>query len=76
MQQIQVFITAKLLYMFRASIDPIIRSTSNCNYSFWYRSYHVSGQWPTSSMALLGRNKATLEVGRCPDTWYDMHQKL
>jgi len=36
MQQMQVFITAKLLYMFRASIDPIIRSTSNCNYSFWY----------------------------------------
>ena len=30
--------TAKLLYMFRASIAPIIRSTSNCNCSFWYRS--------------------------------------
>ena len=30
--------TAKLLYMFRVSIAPIIRSTSNCNYSFWYRS--------------------------------------
>jgi len=27
MQQMQVFITAKLLYMFRVSIDPIIRST-------------------------------------------------
>jgi len=40
----QVFITAKLLYMFRVSIDPIISSTSSCNYSFWYRSYHVSGQ--------------------------------
>ena len=39
MQQMQVFITAKLLYMFRASIDPIIRSTSNCNYSFCYMSY-------------------------------------
>ena len=25
---------AKLLYMFRASIAPIIRSTSNCNCSF------------------------------------------
>ena len=30
--------TAKLLCMFRASIAPIIRSTSNCNCSFWYRS--------------------------------------
>ena len=30
--------TAKLLYMFRVSIAPIIRSTSNCNCSFWYRS--------------------------------------
>jgi len=36
MQQMQVFITAKVLYMFRAPIDPIIRSTSNCDYSFWY----------------------------------------
>jgi hypothetical protein len=32
--------TAKLLYMFRASIAPIIRSTSNCNCSFWY-SYNL-----------------------------------
>jgi len=30
--------TAKLLYMFRVSIAPIIRSTSNCDCSFWYRS--------------------------------------
>ena len=30
--------TAQLLYMFRVSIAPIIRSTSNCNSSFWYRS--------------------------------------
>ena len=30
--------TAKLLYMFLVSIAPIIRSTSNCNCSFWYRS--------------------------------------
>ena len=30
--------TAKLLYVFRVSIAPIIRSTSNCNRSFWYRS--------------------------------------
>ena len=30
--------TAKLLYMFRVSIARIIRSTSNCNCSFWYTS--------------------------------------
>ena len=30
--------TASLLYMFRASIAPIIRSTKNCNRSLWYRS--------------------------------------
>jgi len=30
--------TAKLLYMFRVSIAPIIRSISNCNCSFWHRS--------------------------------------
>ena len=51
MQQMQVFITANLLYMFRVSIAPIIRSTSNCNYIFWYRSYHVSGQRPSVSVA-------------------------
>jgi len=39
MQEMQVFITEKLLYMFRTSIDPIIRSTSNCNYILWYMSY-------------------------------------
>ena len=32
--------TASLLYMFRASIVPIIRSTKNCNRSLWYRSLH------------------------------------
>jgi len=31
-------LTAKLLYMFRVSIASIVRSTSNCNCSFWYRS--------------------------------------
>jgi len=31
--------TSKLLYMFRASIAPIIRSTQNCSCSLWYRSY-------------------------------------
>ena len=29
---------AKLLYIFRVSIGPIIKCTSNCNCSFWYRS--------------------------------------
>ena len=30
--------TAKLLYVFRVSIAPVIRRTSNCKCSFWYRS--------------------------------------
>ena len=28
------------VYMFQASIAPIIRSTTNCNCSLWYRSLH------------------------------------
>ena len=55
MQQMQVFITANLPYMFRVSIAPIIRSTSNCNRSFWYRSYHVSDQQPSASVAYVYR---------------------
>ena len=43
--------TAKLLYMFRVSMVPIIRSTSNCNCSLWYRSNHVSEQQPSASLA-------------------------
>ena len=43
--------TTKLFYMFRVSITPIIRSTSNCNCSFWYRSDHVSEQQPSASVA-------------------------
>ena len=42
--------TAKWLYMFRVSIAPIIRSTSNCNCSFWYRSLYLCNNlrpaWP------------------------------
>ena len=38
--------TAKLLYMFRVSIAPIIRSSSNCNCSFWYRSQCQSSNLP------------------------------
>ena len=32
------FISAKLFYMFRVISPPIIRSTHNCIYSFWYLS--------------------------------------
>ena len=38
--------TVKLLYMFRVSIAPIMRSTSNCNCSFWYRSQCQSNNLP------------------------------
>ena len=43
--------TAGLLYVFRASIAPIIRSTKNCNCSLWYRSYYVTVQRPSSNVA-------------------------
>ena len=50
----QIFITAKLLYMFRASIAPIIRSTSNCSCSLWYRPYYLGSKflqtWPRSQV--------------------------
>ena len=32
----QLFISGKLLYMFRVVSPPIIRSTHNCIYSIWY----------------------------------------
>ena len=32
--------TEELLYIFRMSIAHIIRSTTKCNCSFWYRSYY------------------------------------
>jgi len=38
--------TAKLLYMFRATIAPIIRSTENCSCSPWYRSYYLGSKLP------------------------------
>jgi len=31
-----LFISGKLLYMFRVVSSPIIRSTYNCIYSIWY----------------------------------------
>ena len=57
--------TAKLLYKFRVSIAPIIRSTSNCNCSFWYRSYHMSQQQPSAS-------EAKLAEGCCCNKWCDL----
>jgi len=33
-----LFISGKLLYMFRVVSPPIIRSTNNCIYSIWYLS--------------------------------------
>ena len=44
-------LTAILLYMFRVSIEPIIRSTKNCNCSLWYRSYYVTVQQTSSNVA-------------------------
>jgi len=43
--------TAGLLYMFPASIAPIMRSTKNCNCSLWYRSYYATLQRPSSNVA-------------------------
>ena len=37
--------TAKLLYMFRAYIAPIIRNTKNCSCSLWYRSYYLGASF-------------------------------
>ena len=37
-------LTASLLYMFRASIATIIRSTKNFYFSLWYRLYYVTVQ--------------------------------
>ena len=42
----QAFIYCKITYMFRVSIAPIIRSTSNCNCSLWYRSQYLSNNFP------------------------------
>jgi len=38
MQQFADIYYCKLLYVFRVSIAPVIRSTYNCNCSLWYRS--------------------------------------
>ena len=54
--------------MFRVSIAPIIRSTSNCNCSFWYRSYHVSEQQPSASVATLAEGCTHDVAGRWPAT--------
>ena len=70
-QYAEYLFTAKLLYMFRVSIAPIIRSTQNCTCSFWYRS-----QYLTNNLPLTLPKQATLEEGCCTDTCYDLHQKL
>ena len=44
-------LTASLLYMFWASIAPIIRSTKNYKFSLWYRSYYVTVQRLSSNVA-------------------------
>jgi len=31
--------TARSLYIFRVPFTPIVRSTWNCSYSHWYKSY-------------------------------------
>jgi hypothetical protein len=56
--------TSKLLYMFRVSIAPIIRSTSNCNCSFWYRTYHVSDQQPSANVAYRPRWRKVVALTR------------
>ena len=63
--------TAKLLYVFRVSIAPIIRSISNCNCSFWYVISRVSVT-TFRQRGLIRPNKATLAEGCCSDTWYDV----
>ena len=49
-----LFISAKLLYLFRVVSPPIIRSTHNCIYSIWYWStcyrYLVMGGDTTQNM--------------------------
>jgi len=47
----QIFIYCKITLHVWASIAPIIRSTEDGNCNFWYRSYHVSRQQPSSSVA-------------------------
>ena len=45
------YFTAKSLYMFQVPFTPIIRSTWNCSYSHWYKSYLVY-LLPHSNLAL------------------------
>jgi hypothetical protein len=46
------------LYMFRV-LTPIIRSSYNCNYSFWH--------WPTGSATIRSRCWVPTQVVRAPD---------
>ena len=47
--------TPELLYMFRVSNAPVIRKTSKCNCSFWYRSQYLSNKlppvWPNQAIS-------------------------
>ena len=65
---------AKLFYMFRVSVAPIIRSTSNSNCSFWYKSitcqrnvllWHVIRPVP----------EAAVTIWCTPDDGCDRHPK-
>ena len=42
-----IYYSASLLYMFRVSTTPIIKSTQNCNYSLRYWSYYLPPTWPS-----------------------------
>ena len=53
--------------MFWVSIAPIIRSTSKCNCSLWYRSL----QQPSSNVAKFGH-----VGGRLLLRYYDLYQRL
>jgi len=66
--------TAKLLYMFRASIAPIT-SIWNCSCSLYYRSYYLERKLPQ-----MWRNKHRSSFGHVWGSWlpryYDLYQRL
>ena len=62
------YFTATSLYMFRVPSAPIIRSTQNCNYSHWYKSY-VRPATSLQRGQIRSRNLATLEWGSYTNIW-------